>query len=306
MIYIWFLPYHIYKMKVSGFTFIRNAVNNDYQIVEAITSILPICDEFVVAVGNSEDETRKLIEDIQSPKIRIIDTTWDDSLREGGRVFSIETDKALAAIAKDTDWAFYIQGDEVIHEKYLPLIKKEMEENLNDPEIEGLLLKYLHFYGSYDYYGDTRRWYRREIRVIKNLPGMKSYKDAQGFRIDDRKIKVKLIDAYVYHYGWARPPKGLTTKGRNFSKFYHDEEWQKANMTEAYEFQYDNADRIRPFKGTHPKAMADRIEKVNWKIDFSTKPLQRDYTLRRRFLQFIFDVTGWSIGEYKNYKIVKR
>ncbi|MBM3912615.1 MAG: glycosyltransferase family 2 protein, partial [Sphingomonadales bacterium] len=44
-------------MKVSGFTFIRNAVLLDYPILEAIRSILPLCDEIVVAVGKSEDET---------------------------------------------------------------------------------------------------------------------------------------------------------------------------------------------------------------------------------------------------------
>jgi len=81
----------------------------------------------------------------------------------------------LDAIA-DSDWAFYVQGDEVIHEKYLPLIQKEMDDNLKNPKIEGLLFKYVHFYGSYDYYGDTRRWYRREIRLVKNIKGMRSYK----------------------------------------------------------------------------------------------------------------------------------
>jgi len=295
-----------HSMKVSGFTFIRNAVNNDYQVVEAITSILPICDEFVVAVGKSEDDTRLLIENINSPKIKIIDTIWDDDLREGGKVFAIETNKALDAISANTDWAFYIQGDEVVHEKYLPLIKKEMEENLGHSNIEGLLFKYIHFYGSYDFYGDTRRWYRREIRVIKNIKGMRSYRDAQGFRLDDRKIQVKLIDAYIYHYGWARPPQGLTNKGRNFNKFYHDEEWIKTHVPETYEFDYGNADRIRPFKGTHPKVMHSRIATTNWKIDFSNKPLQKDYTFRRRLLQVILDFTGWSIGEYQNYKIVKK
>lgn len=48
-------------MKVCGFTFIRNAEKYDFPIVEAITSILPICDKFVVAVGESEDNTRAII-----------------------------------------------------------------------------------------------------------------------------------------------------------------------------------------------------------------------------------------------------
>jgi len=155
-------------MKVAGFTFIRNAVKNDYPIVEAITSILPVCDEFIVMLGNSEDETGDLIRGINSPKIKIIDSVWDDSLRDGGLVFAVETDRALRAISPDADWAFSIQGDECVHEKYLPLIKKEMEDNLANTKVEGLLFKYLHFYGSYDYYGHSRRWYRREIRIVRN------------------------------------------------------------------------------------------------------------------------------------------
>src|ERR1700744_295445 len=165
-------------MKVAGFTFIRNAVKNDYPIVEAL--------------GNSDDDTEKLINDINSPKIKILHTVWDDGIREGGAVFAAETDKAFHAIPADADWAFYIQGDECVHEKYLPLIKKEMEDNLNDDHIEGLLFKYLHFYGSYDYYGHSRRWYRREIRILRNDKAIHSYRDAQGFRWNNRKINVKL------------------------------------------------------------------------------------------------------------------
>src|SRR5476649_2885848 len=135
-------------MKVAGFTFIRNAVKNDYPIVEAITSILPICDEFIVALGNSVDETGDLVRGINSPKIKIIDTIWDETLRDGGSVFANETDKAFQAISPSMDWAFYIQGDECVHEKYLPLIKQEMQANLTNPNVEGLLFKYLHFYGS--------------------------------------------------------------------------------------------------------------------------------------------------------------
>ena len=195
-------------MKIAGFTFVRNAIKYDYPIIEAITSILPICDELVVAVGNSEDGTLDLIQSIDSPKIKIIETIWDDSLREGGRVLAVETDKALAAISPDADWCFYIQGDEVVHEKYLPVIKKAMEDNLHKTEVEGLLFKYLHFYGSYNYVADAHRWYRREIRVVRNTGNVLSYRDAQGFRTkDNQKLKVKLIDAFIYHYGWVKPPE---------------------------------------------------------------------------------------------------
>lgn len=293
-------------MKVSGFTFIRNAVKNDYPIVEAITSVLPLCDEFVVALGDSEDGTDELIKGIGSPKIKIINTVWDDKLREGGAVFAAQTDIAFDNISPDADWAFYIQGDECVHEKYLPLIKKEMEENLADKNIEGLLFKYLHFYGSYDYYGHSRRWYRREIRILRNLKSVRSYRDAQGFRLGGRKIKVKLIDAYIYHYGWVKPPAGLKNKLLNFNKFYHDDQWIAENLPETFEFDYKNADRLVHFNGTHPKVMQKRIAATNWKLNIDLKQLHKKMTLRRRILQKIEDLTGWRVSEYRNYKIVKK
>lgn len=292
-------------MKVSGFTFIRNAVRNDYPVVEAITSVLPLCDEFVIALGDSTDETEALIKGIGSDKIRIVPTVWDESKRLGGEVFAEQTDIAFHAISPDADWAFYIQGDECIHEKYLPLIKKEMEDNLTDARIEGLLFKYLHFYGSYDYYGHSRRWYRREIRLLKNISGIHSYRDAQGFRLNGRKIRVKLIDAYVYHYGWVKPPEGLKNKLLNFNQFYHDDAWITANLPATYQFDYKNADRLLHFEGSHPWVMKKRIEAVNWKLDIDLKKLHKKMTFRRKLLQKIEDLTGWRVSEYRNYKIVK-
>jgi hypothetical protein len=292
-------------MKVAGFTFIRNAIKNDYPIVEAITSILPVCDEFVVALGNGEDETEQLILGINSPKIKIIHTVWDDTLRDGGAVFAAETDKAFNAISTDADWAFYIQGDECVHEKYLSLIKQEMEDNLNDNEIEGLLFKYKHFYGSYDYYGHSRRWYRREIRILRNNKAIHSYRDAQGFRLAGRKIKVKLINAYIYHYGWVKPPAGLKNKLRNFNKFYHDDDWLAQNLPETFEFNYKNADRLIRFTDSHPAVMQKRINATNWNLDINLGEIHKKMSLRRKLLQKIEDFTGWRVSEYRNYKIIK-
>ena len=289
-------------MKVGGFTFIRNAIKNDYPIVEAITSILSLCDEFVIALGNSEDETENLILGINSPKIKIIHTVWDESLREGGAIFAQQTDIAFKGLSDNVDWAFYIQGDECVHEKFLPTIKEEMEANLNHTEVEGLLFKYLHFYGSYDFYGHSRRWYRREIRILRNNKSIHSYRDAQGFRLDGRKIKVKLIDAYIYHYGWVKPPSGLKNKIRNFNQFYHDDEWIKNNIPETFEFDYNNADRLIHFDGTHPEVMLKRISSINWQLNIDLNNLGKQMSFRRKALQKIEDLTGWRIGEYKNYK----
>lgn len=293
-------------MKVAGFTFIRNAIQNDYSIVEAITSILPICDEFIVAHGNSSDETLNLIEQIGSPKIKIIQTTWDDTRREGGSVFALETDKAFEAISSDVDWAFYIQGDECVHEKYLEGIRNEMQKCLNNKKIEGLLFNYKHFYGSYDFFAHSRRWYRREVRIIRNLPGMHSYRDAQGFRIDNRKIKVKHIEAYIYHYGWVKPPTGLNNKVRNFNQFYtSDDQWIEDTYPEFAEFDYQNADQLFKFEDSHPSVMQNRITKSNWKFNFDPTQTQKKLPFRRKLLAWIEEKTGIRLFEYKNYTIIE-
>jgi hypothetical protein len=291
-------------MKIAGFTFIRNAVKNDYAIVEAITSILPICDEFVVAVGASEDETLALIQSIPSDKIKIVETVWDDAKREGGATFALETDKALQAISKDIDWAFYIQGDECVHEADLPIVKAAMEANLADENVEGLLFHYRHFYGSYQHVAVSRRWYRREIRVVKMHPGIHSYKDAQGFRKDGNKLKVKLIPAHINHYGWVKPPEGLNNKVRNFTQFYHDDAWLAENVPADYQFDYGNAERLFRFEGTHPAVMADRVARSNWPFYFDPVELEKKMTFRRKILQKIEDLTGYRVGEYKNYRML--
>ena len=75
-------------MKVTGFSFIKDAVICDYPIEEAIKSILPLCDEVIVAVGKSNDNTLELVRNIDPDKVKVIETVWDDNLREGGRVLA--------------------------------------------------------------------------------------------------------------------------------------------------------------------------------------------------------------------------
>jgi hypothetical protein len=288
-------------MKVVGFSFIRNAVKFDYPIVESITSILPICDEFIIALGNSDDNTEDLIKSIDSNKIRIIHTTWDDNLRKGGKVLAVETNKAFNQI-KDANWAFYIQGDEVIHEKYLPIIKESMEKWKDDEKVEGLLLNYTHFYGSYDFVGDSRRWYRREIRIVRADKNISSYKDAQGFRKNERKLNVKHINAWVYHYGWVKPPFEQQEKQKYFNTLWHDEDWIKKNVKQTNQFDYSTIDSLSLFEGTHPMVMQKRINKLNWKFDFD--PTKKNFGLKTKMLHWIEKKSGWRIGEYKNYKII--
>ena len=289
-------------MKVAGFTIIRNALKYDYPVVEAITSILPICDAFFVGVGNSDDETRKLIESIASEKIRIIDTVWDDTLREGGKILSIETNKVFDAIPSEFDWCFYIQSDECVHEEDLPKIKEAMVTYKNDKDVDGLLFEYKHFYGHYKFIGIGRRWYKNEIRIIKNNKNIRSYKDAQGFRIvNDEKLKVKKINAFIYHYGWVKTPLAQQAKQNSFHKMWHDDEWLKKNVAAVEEFDYSNIDLLEIYKGTHPKVFAPRINDAKWEFKYDKRKVKTN--LKYQFLFYVEKLTGWRVGENRNYKL---
>jgi len=291
-------------MFVSGFTFVRNAIKLDYPIIEAISSILPLCDEVVVAVGNSEDNTRELIISIDSPKIRIIDTIWDDSLREGGKVLAIETNKAFKAINPQADWAFYIQADEVLHEKYYDEVLNKMHHYLNRKEIDGLLFGYKHFYGNYDYVGESFRWYRNEIRIIRNDPKIYSYRDAQGFRKEEnKKLRVAKINAEIYHYGWVKHPKKQAIKRKEFSKLYHNDEWLEENLAHIEEFDYSNVDSLELFDSTHPKVMHKRIAEKNWNFVFDTS-IKR-YSTKEKIRRIYYKFTKKILGEYRNYILIE-
>lgn len=291
-------------MKVTGFTFIRNGVKLDYPIVEAIQSILPICDDFVVAVGNSEDDTLGLIQAIDPSKIRIIETIWDDSLRENGAVLAVETNKAFHAIESDSDWAFYIQGDEVIHEQYLPIIKSAMERFKDDKKVDGLLFHYRHFYGSYDYVGASNSWYKDEIRVIKNDKSIYSFKDAQGFRKgDNEKLNVVGIPAYVNHYGWVKDPRAMQQKQETFHKLWHNDEWLDKNVDKVEAFEYEkHVSELKRFTESHPKVMEERLKRVNWKFDFDISMSKRSMKDRFKDLLLLVGINP----NYVNYKLIKR
>ena len=290
-------------MQISGFTFVRNAIQYDYPVVESIMSILPVVDEFIVSVGSSDDQTLSLIQSISSPKIKIVESIWDDTLRSGGRVLAVETDKAFSHVSENSDWAFYLQADEVVHEKYHQTILKAANQYKDQLKVEGLLFNYLHFYGTYDYVGDTRRWYDKEIRIIRNDKSIRSYRDAQGFRKNDRKLQVKQIDASIYHYGWVKHPELQQHKRENFGKLWSDAEQTESDKQKRDLFNYVNdADSLVKFTGTHPQTMHQRIKDKNWQINFDLA--KKKLSFKDWLLYKIEKLTGKRLFNYKNYRTI--
>jgi hypothetical protein len=292
-------------MKVCGFTFIRNAEKLDFPIIEAITPILPVCDHFVAAVGNSDDNTRQIIQNISPEKITIVDTVWDENLKEGGAVYADETNKAFDAIPEEYDWCFYIQGDEVLHEKYLDEVQKSMLGSLDKKDVEGLLFGFRHFYGTYDYVGDCRHWYRNEIRIIRNDKSIRSFRDAQGFRKNKNKLNAVPVKAEIYHYGWVRHPRFMQEKIESVKQFYDGiSENEAVKKAAEQEFNYSGKyDALARFEGTHPAVIQTRIERLNWKVEIDLK--KTNLKLKYRILYKIEKWFGVRLFEYRNYRILK-
>lgn len=251
-------------MKVSGFTIVRNGELYAYPFTEAILSVLPLCDEMIINVGKSDDDTLEIIRSINNKKIKIFESDWDMSLK-GGEVLSVETNKALDKCTGD--WCFYIQGDEVLHEKFYDNVQKAMHSNLKKPNTEGLRFRYKHFYGSYDYIQDNyRNWYIREVRIIKNRKDIISWGDAMDFRHPDgSKLKSTDIDAEIYHYGWVRPPEKLLNKRRDFEKLYNEGETAEKNISGFQN--YDDLGNLKKFEGSHPEVMRKRVSESKWEFD---------------------------------------
>ena len=292
-------------MKISGFTFVRNAVKYDYPVKESILSILPVVDEFIVSVGNCNDGTLELIQSIDSSKIKILHSVWDETLLVGGKVLADETNKALAAVDPLSDWAFYLQADEVVHEEDLEKIVAAAEKYQEDKAVEGLLFKYIHFYGTYDYVGDSHRWYPYEIRMIRNNGNIVSYQDAQGFRTkQDEKLKVKYIHSRIYHYGWVKDPHKQLDKYNNFHAFWAGPNQGPAPVLsekEKFDF-FAHVDSVARFNSNHPLVMKKRIETKNWQLDFDVS--KKKMPLKDLLLYRIEKLTGKRFFTYKNYKVI--
>ena len=316
-------------MMISGFTFVKNASKLYIPAKEAILSVLPICDEFVIAIGDNDldDTTMEIIESIGSDKIKVVRTKWDTDTYTMNTEFARQTD-----IAKENcsgDWLFYIQCDEAIHEDKLTLVKSACEKYQNEKEVEGFLFNYYHFWGDYQHYHDDHVWYKKEIRIIRNDGQIHSWKDAQSFRKfdshdggfedyqkkeDSRKLNVVELDAHIFHYGYVRPPEMMTKKTKKNSDSYRGEAaTQEFMKDEPDAHDYGPLNKLKSFTGKHPLVMQEWIGKHNWEDQLQYKgtrnanrPKHKHEKTKYRMISWLENNVngGKVIGGFKNYNVV--
>lgn len=293
------------EILVSGFTFIKNGITLGYPIRESIESIEPLCDEIVINIGFDDPD---LVEDdgtyeyltsyFTDSKFRFLKSYWDPNLTKDGLILSQQTNIALDEC--NGKFCQYIQGDEVIHEDDISAIKRGIDRMNSDSSIEGLVFDYIHFYGNVDIFKYTRNIYRREVRLIRNNLGIKSWLDAQGFRHkNNTKLRCVRTNARIMHYGWARREQVMKEKVRSMDKLYHGNDHEP-----EVQYEYHNMWGLRSFKGSHPSVMKKWIEEHRNDIDIlSLKPKLHFDNIGLAISDFIEKISGYRIGEYKNYKL---
>lgn len=257
-------------MKVCGFSIANQVVRLGYPIAESLRSMLPLVDEIVLNIGEDDDETWDLVAAMREPSIKPFRSFWDPNLREGGRLLAQQTNIALDRCRGD--WAVYLQADEVLHEQDYPLIRDAMQRNLRR-RTQGLCLYYHHFYGSFETeQDDPRNWCRWATRIVKIGSGVRSTGDAADFCSVREGREGRLIrertGAYVYHYGWTRPPEMMLTKQRHFERLYFDD----ARLEQAYRNKqandmYSMRGNLRFYRGTHPSVMQEIVASQDWQFD---------------------------------------
>ena len=286
-------------MKVSGFTFIKNGQILGYPFLQSIQSILPIVDEFVINVGESEDDTLEMIQSIKDKKVRIIESKWNDGMQDRGYVYGQQ--KMIAQFNCTGDWAFYIEGDEVYHENELEKINKSMKQHLNNPRVEALVFDFYHFYGNANSYLESPGWYRSEARIIKN--SVRSYAPDGLFWVvldsnkKGRYPRAKHTEASCFHYGWVRSEKEMNLKTSKVQKYWG------YNPVKVDYTQIDQS-IIKKFKGTHPKVMKEWLNNDQglYQAD-STYKLTKKQKKHRMMIK-LEKFFGLDLSK-KHYKLVK-
>jgi hypothetical protein len=289
-------------VKVSVFTFLRNGAKLGYPFIESIRSALPLADEYVVALGPSDTdecgETRRLLLSLNEPKLRIIDSVWNEGMRVAGFVYGQQ--KMFAQSQCNGDWAFYLEADEVLHENDLEKIQSSMRRCLTNSAVEALVFDYVHFFGSPRWRAISPGWYRRAPRVIRNTIRTVAC-DGLFWNVIVNNQKMRWPNAAhagatIYHYGHVRPIGAMNAKQHSVERY-----WNKAPQDfKRYEI---DPMAVRPYTGSHPALMRRWLEERaddNWQPNAGHQPTSRER--RHRLAMKLEAVFGLDLSR-KHFKM---
>jgi glycosyltransferase involved in cell wall biosynthesis len=289
------------RPKISGFTIVRNASILEYPFRESVLSVLPLCDEFIINCGDSDDDTAEIVNRFAKEfpnQIKPIFTKWSRENQSGG--FQLKKQSDLALQQAQGDWCFYIQADEVVHELDHENILNAIKIASERPDIDGILFDYLHFYGNFAYQIKGRNWYRREVRAFKNHRGIEAFRDAQGFRRNGERLAVIPSGARVFHYGYVRTSESLKKKAEQMAQW-----WGEKTSSSPESFLLKKHVGLSTFTHSHPKWMTEKVAKNSKYCDPMKGKRCWDKNEIKNAITLLWEsIVPYRIGEFKNYKLV--
>lgn len=256
---------------LAGCLIIKNGTKFDYPFQQAIESVLPICDEFVVVEGVGEDDTyeRLLAMREKDQKIQVVRSKMERKVSELSRA----TDLSISLTK--CDYYLQIQGDEGINEFSCRRIRSVVDRGGFDI----LQTRIFHFWSSFDTVYIPKVFYDYVWRVARRslFPQLHSIGDAMNLGPLSlpglRTLALPETEAYWLHYGFVRNPKQMVEKCYEFFPWWSQdpEKWEEHGMDPYLARARQNKKvvwtekhhprQLTPFRGVHPKSYESWISK---------------------------------------------
>lgn len=177
-------------MKISGYTYVKDAVSMDYPFVESIKTHLDFCDEVVVVDASTKnDGTKEALASLKKEaggKLKVFEATLDWSAPNYGVYDGVLKQTAREKCTGEFLWQF--DSDELIHGGDRSVLESLIRQSENLTKIPVLCLPIVEYWGSHDKVRiDVNSW---KWRISRNHPEI-----VHGIPLTHRQIKNGLIYA---------------------------------------------------------------------------------------------------------------
>lgn len=248
----------------------------DYPLDAALSSALSVCDEAVIVVGPSQDDTARWVSELADTHRGRVTVAGMEFVYDRGWQ---ERWWNYASAQTDADWLMFHDADELVHEQDAPAIRRAMA----DPDNVLIRFDFIHFYGTARYQkaiyppwrnariGRRSHGYRMvnwctdetptypACQMVMGDGGIEAHSQYQGPGIVD-------APGPIYHYGACRDARAMTISTLKHVAWYKDGDGlEDGRVPDAGPTDYKMAEKIRggviePFVGTHPAAIDDWLQ----------------------------------------------
>lgn len=196
--------------RLGGTQFVIDGLKYDYCFAESIRSLQEFCNEVVVIDAGSKDGTVEVLKTLENEKTKIIylDREEWDSLH-GWAKLNHFSNKAISELT--TEWNFYQQSDEVVHESCY----KDIRQAIEQPGIEAFLVTRINLWSTpfqmLNVTGNRNPCSTQVIRLAKS--NYMTGGDAESIYATPSAAYVNNIR--LYHFGFVRDKNIHADKIRN-------------------------------------------------------------------------------------------